>query len=224
MPGQTPVWQLPYLLNTDGIYLLANVTKALADRLDAIIRSGELRGATGATGPQGPVGPTGPTGPTGATGPKGDKGDPGPKGDKGDRGEQGDTGPQGETGPAGAGLEIDGQVPTYTQLPTLTAADAGQVWLVLADGMLYRWDGTAWPPDGQGFGGAGPQGEQGPQGEPGPQGPKGDQGDQGPAGPPGEVTAAALDARLGGLSFQRATSPPAAGTPATTVTFVTAPA
>ena len=53
-------------------------------------------------------------------------------------------------------------------------------------------------------GGQGPQGEPGPQGETGEQGPAGDpggpQGPEGPQGPPGEVSQAALDDAVAGLS------------------------
>lgn len=87
-------------------------------------------------------GPTGPTGPQGTAPHIGANGhwyvgdvDTGvnAKGDKGD------------------GLKIDGSVPTYADLPTLTAADMGKTYLVDADGRLYFWSGTAWPASGQGL-------------------------------------------------------------------------
>lgn len=53
-------------------------------------------------------------------------------------------------GPKGDGLKIDGTAPTYAQLPTLTESDAGKAYMVVSDGRLYIWDGTAWPSDGQG--------------------------------------------------------------------------
>lgn len=87
-------------------------------------------------------GNTGPTGPQGTAPHIGDNGhwyvgdmDTGvnAKGDKGD------------------GLKIDGSVPTYADLPTLTAADMGKTYLVNADGRLYFWSGTAWPASGAGL-------------------------------------------------------------------------
>ncbi len=87
-------------------------------------------------------GNTGPTGPQGTAPHIGDNGhwyvgdvDTGvnAKGDKGD------------------GLKIDGSVPTYADLPTLTAADMGKTYLVDADGRLYFWSGTAWPASGSGL-------------------------------------------------------------------------
>lgn len=87
-------------------------------------------------------GNTGPTGPQGTAPHIGDNGhwyvgdvDTGinAKGDKGD------------------GLKIDGSVPTYADLPALTAADMGKTYLVDADGRLYFWSGTAWPASGQGL-------------------------------------------------------------------------
>jgi hypothetical protein len=71
------------------------------------------------TGSQGPQGPTGPQGPQGVAGP---------------------------TGPAGESVSIAGQVATYANLPTgLTAADAGDGYLVDADGLLYVWGGSSFP-------------------------------------------------------------------------------
>lgn len=153
-------------------------------------------------------GNTGPTGPQGTAPHIGDNGhwyvgdmDTGvnAKGDKGD------------------GLKIDGSVPTYADLPTLTAADMGKTYLVGADGRLYFWSGTAWPASGSGLlikgedgitpniganghwwigttdTGVQAQGEQGKTGPQGPQGPQGETGPQGPQGPKGdgiEVTGA----------------------------------
>lgn len=53
-------------------------------------------------------------------------------------------------GPKGDGLKIDGTAPTYAQLPTLTESDAGKAYMVVSDGRLYIWDGTAWPAEGAG--------------------------------------------------------------------------
>jgi hypothetical protein len=143
-------------------------------------------GATGAQGPKGDTGSTGPQGPIGLTGPKGDTGPQGPKGDKGDQGDQGNTGPRGE------GLQIDGAVPTYADLPASPAE--GATYLVNATGKLYRYEGGAWPPEADGAviqgpqgetGAQGPKGDTGPMGPEGPQGPKGDTGAQGPTGATG---------------------------------------
>nr|DAH69776.1 MAG TPA: nucleoid-associated protein [Caudoviricetes sp.] len=146
-------------------------------------------------------GNTGPTGPQGTAPHIGDNGhwyvgaaDTGvnAKGDKGD------------------GLKIDGSVPTYADLPTLTAADMGKTYLVDADGRLYFWSGTAWPASGSGLlikgedgitpniganghwwigttdTGVQAKGEQGKTGPQGPQGPQGETGPQGPQGPKGD--------------------------------------
>ncbi|QKW95478.1 minor tail protein [Mycobacterium phage OKaNui] len=98
----------------------------------------------------------------------------------------GRPGPQGPQGPKGDGLRIDGQVPTYAELPG--SASDGDVWL--AGGKLYRYD-NGWPDESAGTqvqgqeGPRGPQGIAGPQGPVGPQGPQGLKGDTGPRGPEG---------------------------------------
>lgn len=101
------------------------------------------------------------------------------------RGPEGPEGPQGPEGPAGqdgAGIEISGSVPSYASLPTnLGPEDAGNGYLTQDEGLLYIWDGTAFPPEGDGVEFRGPQGPQGIQG------PKGDQGDQGIQGPKGDT-------------------------------------
>lgn len=89
----------------------------------------------------------------------------GPKGDPGVQGPQGLQGPQGPAGVDGKGVEIAGSVPTYGDLPTtLTATDAGKGYLVDADGLLYVWDGVAFPANGAGTEFVGPEGPQGPAG------------------------------------------------------------
>ena len=71
-----------------------------------------------------------------------------PKGDKGDKGD-----------PA-AGLQINGSVDTYADLPNdLGPSDAGTAYFNQADGKLYVWSGTAWPADGDGAQFQGPQGD-----------------------------------------------------------------
>lgn len=72
------------------------------------------------TNAEGPQGPQGQKGDTGATGPQGEKGE------TGKTGPQGPEGPQGATGPAGLGV------------PTPSAADAGKVPVVNADGTGYE--------------------------------------------------------------------------------------
>lgn len=106
------------------------------------------------------------------------------------RGPQGPKGDQGDKGEDGAGVAIAGSVPTYADLPTgLGPADAGDGYLVEADGRLYVWSGTAFPADGAGAefrGPQGPAGEKGDQGVQGIQGQKGDQGEQGLPGAKGD--------------------------------------
>ena len=72
------------------------------------------------TGAQGPIGPQGSKGDTGATGAQG------PQGIQGEQGIQGPVGPTGPQGPAGLGV------------PTPSAADAGKVPVVNADGTGYE--------------------------------------------------------------------------------------
>lgn len=148
----------------------------LQDWLDSLV---------GPQGIQGIQGPVGNTGPQGEKGDKGDTGDTGPKGDKGDKGDTGDTGP---IGPVGAGLEIAGSVALYADLPSgLGPGDAGTAYFVEADGMLYIWNGSAFPANGMGtvF--------QGPQGDPGPPGVDGQDGAPGPKGDPGDPGADGAD-------------------------------
>ena len=126
----------------------------------------------GIPGTQGPAGPQGDQGPAGETGPAntlsigsvsaGNTGDPAEALITGTapnqvlnlvlpRGEQGEPGPQGEPGVDGAGIAIAGSVDTYAELPSgLTAGDAGDGYIVQADGKLYIWSGTEFPADGDG--------------------------------------------------------------------------
>ncbi|WP_020534596.1 tail fiber domain-containing protein [Lewinella cohaerens] len=128
----------------------------------------------GVTGPQGEAGPAGPPGAAGATGPQGPVGPVGP------------VGPQGPAGQDGTGVQIVGTVATVGNLPA--SGNAGDLYIVQADGDGYVWDGNMWVNVGQIQGPQGPQGAPGPagpQGNPGPQGEQGEQGVAGPAGPQG---------------------------------------
>lgn len=58
MPGGTAKYGLPYLLNTEGLWTIGNVTKLLAERLEALIDNGTLKGGKGDPGAAG--GPNGP--------------------------------------------------------------------------------------------------------------------------------------------------------------------
>jgi hypothetical protein len=65
----------------------------------------------------------------------------------------------GMQGPAGRGLNLNGAVQTYANLPTnLSASDSGKAYLVNADGKLYVWDGTKFPANGSGVSFQGPAG------------------------------------------------------------------
>lgn len=78
----------------------------------------------------------------------------------------GNTGPQGDPGPAGESIEIAGSVATYGDLPDdLTSGDAGKGYLVEADGLLYIWDGTAFPTNGNGVAFKGDKGDPGNDGK-----------------------------------------------------------
>lgn len=109
------------------------------------------------------------------------------------------AGAKGDKGDQGTGLHLSGRVATYSLLPTgLVASDAGRAWIVNADGLLYIWDGSAFPASGAGLNLVGAKGDKGDQGDPGPRGytgdtgPKGDKGDKGDAGAPGTTDYLAL--------------------------------
>lgn len=52
----------------------------------------------------------------------------------------------GRMGPAGPGIELEGAVPEYTDLPDdLGPSDAGASYIVQSNGKLYVWSGIAWP-------------------------------------------------------------------------------
>lgn len=103
---------------------------------------------------------------------------------RGPQGPQGDPGPKGDDG---AGIQIAGSVATYGDLPGgLGPGDAGDGYLVEADGKLYIWSGSSFPVDGSGVEFRGPQGPQGIQGTQGIQGIQGEQGIQGADGAKGD--------------------------------------
>jgi microcystin-dependent protein len=72
------------------------------------------------------------------------------------------------------GLAVAGVAATVADLPA--NADVGAMWLVIADGHLHVWDGSAWRDLGV---------VSGPKGDPGAQGPAGAKGDPGTPGPQG---------------------------------------
>ena len=166
-----------------------------------------LRGVTGSDGEKGETGPQGPTGPIGNTGSDGSQG---PRGITGADGEKGETGPQGSTGPTGntgvqgpkgedgAGIELETSVETYTDLVTLSFSieDKGKAVYVIDNGLLYIWDGAAFPEEEFGIQFRGPEGEKGatgiqgligPTGITGSDGEKGETGSQGPTGGTGNT-------------------------------------
>jgi len=171
------------------------------------------QGPQGDTGPVGPMGPQGPTGATGAasttpgppgpqgqtgsTGPQGPAGTPGaqgPIGSQGSQGPKGDTGPAGPAGPegpegaAGTGINMQGQVPTASALPS-SGNQVGDAYVTTDTQHLWVWSEEGyWADLGNVVGPMGPVGPQGPQGVAGPQGvggPPGQQGIPGPEGPEG---------------------------------------
>lgn len=108
---------------------------------------------------------------------------PGPQGPQGPQGVQGVQGIQGNTGPQGTAGNSVTILGSYADLAAFNAgagslpgANVGDAWILLSDGSLMSWNGTAWFDAGDI---KGPPGDQGPQGIQGVQGP---QGIQGPAG------------------------------------------
>ena len=80
-----------------------------------------------------------------------------------------------------SGIFLSGRVATYSALPPGPMA-AGTAYLVDADGLIYVWDGSAYPANGHGLDLHGPTG---PAGPPGPYGPTGGTGPTGATGPTG---------------------------------------
>jgi len=142
--------------------------------LDQLIQS---EGLVGPAGPQGPQGVQGVQGIQGVQGEQGIQGIQGVKGDQGDIGPQGIQGETGAQGSAGNSVTLLG---SYADLAAFEAgagsqpgANIGDSWILLSDGSLMTWNGTAWFDAGD---------IKGPQGDPGPQGPKGDTGNTGAQG------------------------------------------
>ena len=50
-----------------------------------------------------------------------------------------------------AGIQIDNRVATYSALPSPPPEGTGATYLVEADGLIYVWDGSAWPAEGDGI-------------------------------------------------------------------------
>lgn len=145
----------------------------------------------GPPGPEGPQGPEGPAGATGATGPTG------PAGATGATGPQGPAGPTGPQGPAGVGINLQGSVPTYDDLPDGTSATVkpGDAYITEDTGEIWVWQSTGptdpghWVNGGEIVGPPGPTGPAGPQGPAGATGPTGATGATGPAGATGATGA-----------------------------------
>ena len=150
-----------------------------------------LIGITGNQGPQGFQGLQGPQGFQGRLGPQGVQGVQGVQGRQGFQGFQGLQGPQGRQGFQGYGpqgpqgtpgnsITILGSYADYAAFLAGAGASAGanvgDSWILLSDGSLYSWNGSAWFNAGQLQGPAGLNGSQGPQGRQGFQGLDGNQG------------------------------------------------
>ena len=69
-------------------------------------------------------------------------------------------GDPGDPGADGKGISIAGTVATYSALPTglNSTTDSGKGYFVTADGLLYIWNGTAFPANGSGTAFQGPIG------------------------------------------------------------------
>lgn len=65
----------------------------------------------------------------------------------------------GPIGPAGSGIVYKGDVADYAELMTITGMVQNDAYLVLSDGRLYTYNGTAWPDEGNGINFKGPAGK-----------------------------------------------------------------
>lgn len=72
-------------------------------------------------------------------------------------------GAQGLQGPQGTGLQLQGRVTNYSALPggLNSTTDKGKAYIVDSDGLLYIWDGTAFPSSGNGLSIVGAKGDNG---------------------------------------------------------------
>jgi collagen type VII alpha len=98
----------------------------------------------------------------------------------GSKGEIGYSGSQGNTGPQGVSVNILGSVATTGNLPG-TGQQAGDAWIVAADGDMYFWDVTlsTWDNIGKIVGYAGSKGDTGANGADGYTGSRGNNGSNG---------------------------------------------
>jgi hypothetical protein len=125
---------------------------------------------------------------------------PGPAGAKGNTG---------EAGPPGIGLEIDGAVPTFEELPPPSEVNFNDIYVTEATGHGWIWTQRGWIDLGVVIQGPqGIQGEVGEKGDTGPMGVQGAKGDPGPAGPtgpqgPSTVIPVATANTLGGIKIGR---------------------
>lgn len=134
---------------------------------------------------------------------------PGPAGPKGDQGDKGDQ---------GVGLDLDGSVPTYADLPTPPNVNYNDVIVVEETGHGWIYTDRGWIDLGVVI--QGPQGDKGDQGIQGPEGPRGDQGPKGDAGSPGQqgpegpvgVIPVATTTSIGGIKIGRGLAMEADGT------------
>jgi len=111
-------------------------------------------------------------------------------GEPGSIGPSGPPGPQGLTGQQGVSVTLQGSTSTVGGLPL--TGNAGDGWIVTADGHLYFWSviNSQWEDIGEIVGPQGDVGDtgpMGPSGAQGPSGPRGYQGAIGPSGPQGAV-------------------------------------
>ena len=163
-----------YVWNTD-----TNLWNDVGDLLGPQGPQGQ-QGVQGEQGIQGQQGTQGTQGDKGDTGSQGVQGEQGIQGVKGDDGAQGIQGDQGIQGTAGNSVTILGSYADYAAFLAgaggSPGAAIGDSWILLSDGSLYTWNGTAWFDAGDI---KGPQGDQGPQGNTGATGATGATGSQG---------------------------------------------